>query len=942
MRVQAGVLLLLATATQAATAVELNNGIIRAQFGDGGLTALASASNQFRFTRDGFSLAVDGRTINSDTLAKPAMTREGAAIRYRYVEGELAIEVIYEVRPLWGFVSKQLRVLRSQSQPIRVGRVAVFRTSLVDQVRDQYVCAHPSERLGTRDCGGFLRFDGRRGLLALVQNPFLKFERDGGSFEISYEPDLEWNPAWGPFESDRGVLAPYTLSGRMLPAEMIPEWKVSRDEPVPGMDTAEVEAFQNVVRAFLLDHHRRPVNIFVGWCVNDYQIDISTPEGRAEYKRVIDRAAEMGAQHVLFAPANTAISLRAQSTDDWSWENLLWLGLGQKIRTGEWKIDSDAIPASVAEMLKYAGEKNTKLVAYVYPVLGFLARQHPEWLVPGAKPERANLGLRSYQDWLIEALVRFAHRTGISGYSFDHTFLTFNGTSRYAQWRGWRRVMEELRIRMPDVIIDGRQAYQLYGPWGWLAGTYPHPTATDEQPESFVPFPDLHFDRVSANRLRYTTWRYRNFDFAPSELVPGFITHQTPRIDDKGELPVKIVADARTGLNEQIALSFRARDWDYLGWRFSLLSSIGTAGLNNVLNMIPARDLEEYRNFPDSDKAEFRRWIDWTAQNREFLRHTRTILGQPAIGRVDGTSAIVGDKGYIFLFNPNSRRLNAEFALDSSIGLVTGEKFVLKELAPLEGRRIPKPGTGHWSLGDRVSIGIDGTTAMVVEVVPATRSNGSTILFGAPGSAKLNGRALELTGLRGEAGTVADLLVSVPAGTKVLSVKANGRAVPFESEQPGLVRVRTRFGGAPFRHSQLVEVDGASDGVLTGRFLIPGRVFQQLSERKKRWPIPWTAEDYRTTWLAPERLLLFVQMAEPDDRMQVSMRLDGQEYPLQKAYSSVRTHRASFVGYYADVTALHPDHEYSLELRLPNLEQGRLQAILFDNVETEYTSVIEP
>ena len=35
---------------------------------------------------------------------------------------------------------------------------------------------------------------------------------------------------------------------------------------------------------------------------------------------------------------------------------------------------------------------------------------------------------------------------------------------------------------------------------------------------------------------------------------------------------------------------FRARDWDYLGWRYSLLSSIAVAGWNNVLNMIPARD----------------------------------------------------------------------------------------------------------------------------------------------------------------------------------------------------------------------------------------------------------------------------------------------------------------------------------------------------------------
>ena len=94
--------------------------------------------------------------------------------------------------------------------------------------------------------------------------------------------------------------------------------------------------------------------------------------------------------------------------------------------------------------------------------------------------------------------------------------------------------MEELRRRIPDIVIDGRQAYHLYGPWGWLAGSFPHPTFNDEQPESFMPFPDLHFDRVSADRERWTAYRYRNYEFTPSELVPGFITHQTSRADDTG------------------------------------------------------------------------------------------------------------------------------------------------------------------------------------------------------------------------------------------------------------------------------------------------------------------------------------------------------------------------------------------------------------------------
>ena len=43
--------------------------------------------------------------------------------------------------------------------------------------------------------------------------------------------------------------------------------------------------------------------------------------------------------------------------------------------------------------------------------------------------------------------------------------------------------------------------------------------------------------------------------------------------------------------------------------------------------------------------------------------------GPPSIGHVDGTSAILSNRGFIFFFNPNGRRLSAEITLDDTIGL---------------------------------------------------------------------------------------------------------------------------------------------------------------------------------------------------------------------------------------------------------------------------------
>src|SRR5262249_3965871 len=155
---------------------------------------------------------------------------------------------------------------------------------------------------------------------------------------------------------------------------------------------------------------------------------------------------------------------------------------------------------------------------------------------------------------------------------------------------------------------------------------------------------------------------YRMYDFAPSELVPGYMTHQTPRNDDTGRMPERRTEDRGTMLS-----AFRSRDWDYLGWKYSVLSSIATGGWNNVINMIPARGSEEARAFSAADRQWFRGWIDWTDEHKDFLRHTRPILGAPALGRIDGTSAIVGNHGFVFLFNPNARRLSADVVLDESI-----------------------------------------------------------------------------------------------------------------------------------------------------------------------------------------------------------------------------------------------------------------------------------
>ncbi len=153
------------------------------------------------------------------------------------------------------------------------------------------------------------------------------------------------------------------------------------------------------------------------------------------------------------------VSCRANNSDAWGWEQLLWFGMGQRLRMGEcappftplctpssprrvftpplrrWA-PGDALPPSLLEMLSYFRSKGVRPVAYVYPILAFLAGTgpngtSPDWIVPGtydatrapaaAGPLRANLAAASFQKWLPDTLVAFSKATGAGGFSFDYT-----------------------------------------------------------------------------------------------------------------------------------------------------------------------------------------------------------------------------------------------------------------------------------------------------------------------------------------------------------------------------------------------------------------------------------------------------------------------------------------------------------------------------------------
>ena len=86
---------------------------------------------------------------------------------------------------------------------------------------------------------------------------------------------------------------------------------------------------------------------------------------------------------------------------------------------------------------------------------------------------------------------------------------------------------------------------------------------------------------------------------------------------------------------------------------------------------------------PGGGQARIRKWLDWGRKNVEYLQVRKDLPDWPAPSTVDGSSHLVGDRGFVFLFNPNNKSLDGQFTLNErSMGLRDLGSFRLSQVYP--------------------------------------------------------------------------------------------------------------------------------------------------------------------------------------------------------------------------------------------------------------------
>jgi len=448
--------------------------------------------------------------------------------------------------------------------------------------------------------------------------------------------------------------------------------------------------------------------------------------------------------------------------------------------------------------------------------------------------------------------------------------------------------------------------------------------------------------------------------------VPGFMFHQTERhfnngtgddsagkpgdkIDSQGRALWKPdpIPDPKTGnysgitySNAVINQDWHTRDFDYLGYRYSVLSTIGTAGRNLVVANVPARNLEEYNAFPKEDIDWIRKWFDWADENGDALRRTMPLMGYefPRLGFVDGTVAVNEDAGFLFLYNPSPDSASATVRLDASLGFGASDvkSWLVSEIYPREDG-MP---LGIWQRDDLVTFEVSGGSARILKMEPWTATmQQNPVAFNISYTAiDASDDAVAVSGASQLSGATCDVIVRVPSGQSTTTVIINGNSIEgsamdcFQGDTcikasvtfSGSASLRTNAMAAPLQQKE----DGSYEGSIT----VTSDMASQLGHRQATYNISWVEEDLDASWLAPSRLLLYPYVARPTPGLpDPTILIDGKAAPITRQYNSRGNHAIvppgggavsgntarTFLGWYVDCSDLELDTTHSVSISFP-------------------------
>jgi len=122
--------------------------------------------------------------------------------------------------------------------------------------------------------------------------------------------------------------------------------------------------------------------------------------------------------------------------------------------------------------------------------------------------------------------------------------------------------------------------------------------------------------------------------------------------------------------------------WKGIDWQSDHIDYIMLSALSSSPNQ--TYYLPSQAGIPAEDRRRIKKWLDWGRKHIDYIMVGKDLPDWPAAGKVDGSAHICDDQGFVFLFNPNKRPLQAEFVLtEPSIGLIGDGLFEVRQEHPV-------------------------------------------------------------------------------------------------------------------------------------------------------------------------------------------------------------------------------------------------------------------
>ena len=265
----------------------------------------------------------------------------------------------------------------------------------------------------------------------------------------------------------------------------------------------------------------------------------------------------------------------------------------------------------------------------------------------------------------------------------NHGHATIN--TAYLAFKNVMNIFQRLREKHPEVLLAFCWVAKSGGPWS-LKDVYVN---------------ENYYENPGPDDLRFQWWYMQNSSFVPPDRNMAQIWFEWKAGYKGGE----ITRDYRYGL--MTALSS--------GHDFGFLVQQPTfEGINEGERNAKGR---EYYDF-------MRRWREWASRNIDVLRQKRDLFGQPLrAGGIDGSAHILGDHGFIFLFNPTQERHIGRIVLDDRIGLDRGWRFLIRQIFPEPGCEV-----GVYRRNQPILVDLPAGECRLLEITPSKHGQSSKLI----------------------------------------------------------------------------------------------------------------------------------------------------------------------------------------------------------------------